>query len=766
MIDISRLKDTEARLELVVEQIPVRIGAVDRELRVLWDLGAGFPEAGRFAGRSIAEIFAGSPDRERMLEAYRRALAGGSCKLRIGVAGRTAELQLEPFRDASTEVRGVVGVALDVTGRARAEEALQETRRILLEAQRIGQVRAWEEDLRTGMVKTDLATLLGPEAVPYEALPREQAWKLIHPDDLPRLMELRRRTIEVGGPFQTEYRMVAPDGSERVIFVRGELVRDAAGEPERILGTALDITDRKRAEEALRKNERLLREAEALGHTGSWEWNLGSGEILSSDENRGIFFGEDRTRSFNLEDYVATYHPDDRERLLREQQQLLEGNPQGEIEFRIVRPDGSVRWILGCVQVIRSEEGKPLRAFGTNTDITERKQADEKLTRHARQQAAIAQLSLAALRGDGLQPIFDEAVALIASTLGVEYGMVLEWVPENEAMEFRAGAGPLSEEIIRRVTVPMAPGFMAWFYMRSNLPVVVEDLLRETRFAPCELLVEHGVRSGIAVPIAGKERRFGVLETNAKQLRTFSDDEVNFVWAMANVLATAIEQRRVAGELGDKREQLQALSRKLIEAQEAERRAVARELHDDLGQVLTAIKLNVMRRELDRAETVALVDGAIARMRDLAQDLRPPLLDELGLEASLEWYVEREARRAGLQCRLALAPIEKRPPPAAETTCFRVAQEALTNTIRHAQARSVEIDLRAEGDSLQLIVRDDGAGFDVPAARRRAAQGGSQGLLSMQERVALAGGELEIDSAPGRGTTVRARLPLAAGGGP
>jgi len=162
---------------------------------------------------------------------------------------------------------------------------------------------------------------------------------------------------------------------------------------------------------------------------------------------------------------------------------------------------------------------------------------------------------------------------------------------------------------------------------------------------------------------------------------------------------------------------------------------------------------------------MALVDGAIARMRDLAQDLRPPLLDESGLEASLSWYVEREAKRAGLAFRLSLAHLEQRPPIAVETTCFRIAQEALTNVIRHAQARSVEVELSEATGTLQLVVRDDGHGFDVAAARRRAAQGASQGLLSMQERVALAGGDLEIDSAPGRGTAIRARLPLGAGGG-
>src|SRR5437762_3577264 len=210
--------------------------------------------------------------------------------------------------------------------------------------------------------------------------------------------------------------------------------------------------------------------------------------------------------------------------------------------------------------------------------------------------------------------------------------------------------------------------------------------------------------------------------------------------------------------------QQEALSRKLIEAQEAERRAVARELHDDFGQVLTALKLILQRRNRDDAETIALVDGAIARMRELAQDLRPPLLDEFGLEASLGWYVEREAKRAGLDFRLALAPLARRPPIAVETTCFRIAQEALTNVVRHAQARVVEVELSEANGTLLLTVRDDGQGFDVAAARRRAAQGGSQGLLSMQERATLADGDLDIDSTPSRGTAIRARLPLTARG--
>jgi two-component system sensor histidine kinase UhpB len=357
-----------------------------------------------------------------------------------------------------------------------------------------------------------------------------------------------------------------------------------------------DVTERVRAEEALRKTERLLIEAEQLGQTGSWEQDLVTQQFFNTDANLRLFFGDDRGKGTRLEDYVEAIHPDDRAWVTRRREQLLAGTGSGDIEYRVVWPDGSVHWIFGRATVVRDQSGRPIRSYGTNADITERKHAEQELARRT--------------------------------------------------------------------------------------------------------------------------------------------------------------------------QQLEALSRKLIEAQEAERRAVARELHDDFGQVLTALKLNLQRRERDDSESIALVDGAIARMRDLAQDLRPPLLDEQGLDASLRWYVEREATRAGLVFRLALTHLDRRPPAAVETTCFRVAQEALTNVIRHAQAHVVEVELGPMAGMLQLVVRDDGRGFDVPAARLRAAHGGSQGLLSMQERVALAGGNLEIDSAPGRGTSVRARLPLAPVSGP
>jgi signal transduction histidine kinase len=146
-------------------------------------------------------------------------------------------------------------------------------------------------------------------------------------------------------------------------------------------------------------------------------------------------------------------------------------------------------------------------------------------------------------------------------------------------------------------------------------------------------------------------------------------------------------------------------------------------------------------------------------VRDLALDLRPSVLDDLGLPAAVRWYADRFARTTHIDVHLSIDAVPHLPPEL-ETACFRVAQEALTNVARHAQARNVWVDLHLVAEALDLRVRDDGIGFDAGVARNRAIGGASVGLLGMQERVSLAGGEYELSTRPGGGTEVRARLPL------
>ena len=229
------------------------------------------------------------------------------------------------------------------------------------------------------------------------------------------------------------------------------------------------------------------------------------------------------------------------------------------------------------------------------------------------------------------------------------------------------------------------------------------------------------------------------------------------------------ERRRAAEALEEKTQQLRALSRRVLEAQELERRRVAHELHDELGQSLTAIKINLQARERfkDRspaelnAENLRIVEDALQHVRRLAVALRPSVLDDLGLIPALRGIAEQTAARSGFTVHFEPAIPDTRLPPDVETACFRVVQEALTNITRHARATRVDIDLFHDGEALMLGIHDDGCGFDVGAVRERASAGNSIGLLGMKERATLLGGQLDIESVPGMGSTVRMRCPLA-----
>jgi PAS domain S-box-containing protein len=535
--------------------------------------------------------------------------------------------------------------------------------------------------------------------------------------------------------------------------------------PESPATDPLDGTQVEESERALRQSQHLLALVLETLPVGVMVMNASADVLLTNQASQRIWGNVIPSGSERYGKSVGFWHSGTRlETADWGSQRALHGGETsvGEL-IDIEALDGQKRVIANSAAPIRDEQAQIIGCVVVNEDVTERVRQQEELGRHERQQRALAQLTLSALKNGDLMALFEEATSLARDALGVKYAVVLEWAADEERMVFRAGAGPWAKEIVARAVVPTTPGFMAWFYLHSALPLVVEDLVRETRFSQCELLAGHGVKCGVAVHIAGKQRPFGVLQACSDVMRRFTDDEVHFVWAVANVLATSVERVRAVSELSVKREELRTLSHKLIEAQEAERRAVARELHDDFGQVLTALRLNLQRQPPNDQENIAMVDGAIARMRELAQDLRPPQLDELGLASSLRWYFEREAARAGLCVELSLEALPTTPAIAVATTCFRVAQEALTNVIRHAQARSVWVDLRVVDGQLELMVRDDGVGFDVSRARSRAAQGASLGLLGMQERMELVRGELEIDSAPGRGTRIRARMPLAGG---
>lgn len=236
-------------------------------------------------------------------------------------------------------------------------------------------------------------------------------------------------------------------------------------------------------------------------------------------------------------------------------------------------------------------------------------------------------------------------------------------------------------------------------------------------------------------------------------------------------LSSRTERERLFEAVNHQREQLRALANRLTEVQEAERKQLARDLHDHLGQALTAISMNLtalkdellppvsprIRERLVEAST--LTDQTLEQVRELSLNLRPPMLDDLGLAPTLRWYIKQYAKRLNIETKFEVHGLAERLPSELETALYRVAQEALTNVARHAQASRVQLRLERKGSTIIASIEDNGQGFDVAKVISREAAVKGTGLLGMRERVTLLGGHLDIHSRPGHGTQLLVKIP-------
>ncbi len=232
-----------------------------------------------------------------------------------------------------------------------------------------------------------------------------------------------------------------------------------------------------------------------------------------------------------------------------------------------------------------------------------------------------------------------------------------------------------------------------------------------------------------------------------------------------------VEKARLFDAVHQQHTQLRTLTNKLNEVQENERRQLARELHDEIGQALTAIHINLaaIQKELPAArfaqvhervaEASLLTDRILDQIRELALDLRPPMLDDLGLGPTLRWYLKRYSTRMKIETELTMTGLEPRPAPAIETALYRVIQEALTNTARHAAASQVCVQVTRDKSTVVVSIADNGQGFDVAEVLAQAEQSNGMGLLSMRERVTLLGGSFDLEAQPGEGTHLNFSIP-------
>lgn len=365
------------------------------------------------------------------------------------------------------------------------------------------------------------------------------------------------------------------------------------------------------------------------------------------------------------------------------------------------------------------------------------KQSEAKL----RTLAELHEIDRAILSADTTVRVAEEALSGLQNMISFRAGSILLFPSNQEKVELLAVSGEATRTI--------------------------RDL---SEFHGLELLTRGGnyqlSKTGIQIPLHSHDKLIGVMELEFHE--SFKSEEIGISREVADQLAIAIHNTQLFEQLSNADKELQILLQRLIEVQEAEKRNLARELHDEMGQSLTALKIELEQIEstndpliqLRSQNGLSIVDKLLDQARSLSAELRPTMLDDLGLIPALRWCVSRQSMVAGFSANFFEDLGDINLPADVQTTCFRVAQEALTNVARHANATSVSVEITGSSQKLNLLIKDDGRGFDVDNVQRQASNRKCLGLLGMKERVMLVGGDIEVESAPDCGTEVRVYLPI------
>jgi PAS domain S-box-containing protein len=567
------------------------------------------------------------------------------------------------------------------------------------------------------------------------------------------LEQIRARLLR-DGYWEGELQHTKRDSTVIVTVSRWAVERNERGEPLQILEINNDISEQERAEEALRDSKRQIENIlESITDAfvavdREWDYTfINERALRRMQERKGQelpreqFLGKNMWEEFPEAVGTTIYHK--YHEAMREWKTM---------EFETYFPPSN-EWIEA--HAYPSEEGLAIYY----RDITERKRAEQEIETRTHQQAVVAELGLQALAEQtNLQALMDEAVACIARILDVEYSEIVELLPGGEELLIRAGVG-WEEGIVGNTTVSAGFGSQGGYALLSEEPVLVEDLSTETRFDPPPLLLEHGAVSGMSVVIYGQEEPFGVLCADTTSHRTFTEDDVNFLQAVANVLATAIERKEA--------------QERLEEVRELERSRIARDLHDDALQDLSnaLVDAQLLRHSISaegpeavrRAERLLrALDRIGPRLHGAIYDLRLEAEQDRPFSELLESLVELQ-RTISTECEVSLEMQgERLSSPLGKTggELLRIVREALINARRHSGAHNVWVRVWSFEEKLCAEVENDGQGFDPTQEEPPATTRGGMGIKGMRERARALGAELKIESEPGQGTKVLFELAL------
>jgi PAS domain S-box-containing protein len=658
----------------------------------------------------------------------------------------------EPWFGSEGQVTGWTASVSDITELKRTTKALCESEERLRLAMSGSTTGIWDLDMSSGQltVSPEVGRMYGLDVTDLRSY--EDFAARVHPDDLSRIESERDAAIRNHQPFDTEFRILLPSGEIRWIATRGQAYYDENGHVVRIVGNSIDVTERVQVKEALREREQRLRLALDASGAGSWMRDIRTGRADWDDRCRKIY-GFTAGEPASFEAWLSRVHEEDRQQILGLVDQILHTETRDTFDstFRIVRPDGTMSWIQSLGQAHRDAEGQIIRFTGLELDVTDRRRAEEAL-RDSEQR-----LRFALDASGGGCWVWNAATSQLDSDdrfrslygFTAEEPLTLESWYARVYEQDRPQLVGVTEQILNgtkdewdfafRIVRP--DGTLAWIQNVGGADRGPDG--RVSRMSGINLDITERRRAEEVLQARREEERDRALHKQAEDALRRSHAELE--WSHA--------------ELGQRTRQLSRLASQLTLAEQSARRQLASTLHDGLQQLLfsAGITLNAMMKPHSQDAQVELLQGARADIKEameaartLSVNLFPPVLHTGGLPVALSWLAERTQEQYGFVVSVTADPQAN--PTASDTRflLFEAVRELLFNAAKHARVDRVDVNLAVgPDDTIRIQVNDDGVGFDPHDKNQQQA---GLGLFSIQERLALLGGHLSIQSAPGKGS--------------
>jgi len=620
--------------------------------------------------------------------------------------------------------RLVLAMVEDITEKKRAEEArfrhaaiVESSEDAIVSVTLDGLIVSWNAGARR-MFGYDESEILGKSVdilVPSE-----------HPDEESQIFEILKAGQRID---QVETIRATKSGGKIAVSLSISPIRNSNGQTVGYSGIARDITERKRAEEALRTSEERLRLAQQAAHIGTFEWNIRTGTNTWTPELEAMHglppggFGGTQKVWENL------VHPQDLKGVLQLIDETLKTGLPTEGEWRVVWPDGSIHWIAARWQVLMDESGQPSRMVGVNADISQRKQSEE-----------------------ALQEV-------------------------NRSLEAQAAMLQSREELLK-IFVQNVPAGVAMLDRDMRYLQVSDRWCQDYSVDHSDVLGRSHYEVFPTMPDRWKQAHRRALE--GETLRAEEDrwdrEDGSVAWVRWEIRPWKLATGTIGGILifaeditrrKQMEEAISSLNRKMIDSQEQERSRIARELHDDVSQQLALLAVQLDQWSQSAPESQGLqeyLEQAKQRITDIAHDvqslshqLHSSKLEYLGLVAAARSFSKEVSDKNGVRVEFREDGVRRTLPNDVSLALFRILQQALHNAVEHSGAKWVQVRLWEQANEVHLTVEDRGKGFDLSAAQTT-----GLGLISMRERARLVEGDVAIDSRPMAGTTIHARVPVHA----